>query len=605
MCFNMRLYYQRCFTDKLLMICLRVLPILVAPMLIILFYSGCGKIRPENTATPVVPEAAYCTASLVPLNPVTITGTARYQFRTSTSTGLGGVDPTPKPIRYAEVVVYNSAGAVAHCTETDGSGNFSFQAPTESSTWTVKVNSRANNSHYRASILNNPTSNLYYSIFTTFTPDSDKSVGTITASATGTLEGGAFNILDKILDTNEFLVTNTGAGTFCDGAIGNFEGQALSCTAYNPTTYKVNVYWTKGFNPNSYLGDSDSGLSFYVPSQDYLYILGGINGDTDNTDTDHFDSSIIIHEYGHFIEAHYSASDSPGGGHSGTTAIDARLAWGEGWANFLQAAVTGNPVYRDTYGNSSGTQGIYFNVSTEYICQTQNTPGTNCFDKGNEAGEGNFREFGITRMLYDAVDINNDGDDGFADAVTGTFDELWAAFTALKTLNVNFRAFGLFQEVRAAFTGSTSYATIFSKDKHVASRTGYATKPVGGACTTTILTSTTAATNGSGAYISFDYWDYTATTNGVVNFSLTYSSPGSEDMDLFILRNDHNLFTGYGPITLDVADMVDFDDTTTDNGSISMSPSLATGHYLVVVQYYTGAGSRDYTLTAGGTKLCP
>ncbi|MDZ4660269.1 MAG: hypothetical protein SGJ18_01485 [Pseudomonadota bacterium] len=597
----MRLNFCGSFADKIMMIGRQFLLIPLLPLAIVLIYSGCGKNRPD-TSVSVRAEANYCSNSITYSSPATITGTAKYQFRTSSSSGLGGVDPTPKPIRFAEVVVYNEAGAIAQCAETDGSGNFSFQANTTGETWTVKISSRANNSQYKASILNNPTSNTHYTISTTFTPDSSKSVGTITAPATGTLEGGAFNILDKILDTNQYLVTKTAS---CASMTGSFESQSLTCTPYTPT-FKVNVYWTKGFNPNSYLGDNGSGLSFYVPSQDYLYILGGISGDTDSADTDHFDSSIIIHEYGHFIEAHYSTSDSPGGGHSGTTAIDARLAWSEGWANFLQAAVTGVSFYRDTVGNISGSPQIYFNVSTEYICQTQNIPGSGCFDKGNEAGEGNFREFGITRSLYDAVDATNAGDDSF-DTVNGagTFDQLWAAFTALKTLSVNFRSFGLFQEVHAAFSGSTSYTALLGSENQVANRTGYATKVQGGACTTAIPKSTTTATNGSGAYISFDYWDYIKTSNGTINFTLNYSSPGSEDMDLFIMRRDHNLFNNYSPIELDVSDMVLFNDSTTDNGSVSLTPSLAIGHYLVVVQYYTGAGSINYTLTAGGAQVCP
>src|SRR5690606_13846811 len=108
-------------------------------------------------------------------------------------------------------------------------------------------------------------------------------------------------------------------------------------------------------------------------------------------DTDHFDDSIILHEYGHFLEDVYSKTNSPGGVHTGETILDPRLAWGEGWANYFQAAVTGNPVYRDTFGTSLGFSGVYFNENLE--SGTSDTP--------NNPGEGNFREFAITRALWD------------------------------------------------------------------------------------------------------------------------------------------------------------------------------------------------------------
>ena len=40
-----------------------------------------------------------------------------------------------------------------------------------------------------------------------------------------------------------------------------------------------------GFNPNYYFG-ATGGLSFYLPGYSRLFILGGINGDVNSSDTD-------------------------------------------------------------------------------------------------------------------------------------------------------------------------------------------------------------------------------------------------------------------------------------------------------------------------------
>ncbi|MEK7356871.1 MAG: hypothetical protein AAB250_10505, partial [Bdellovibrionota bacterium] len=176
----------------------------------------------------------------------------------------------------------------------------------------------------------------------------------LVASATGSLVGGAFNILDQILNAQEYLRTKTSG---CSGTFGD-------CSAFT-TAPLVLVYWTPGLSPGVYYGIS-GGISFYLNDDKELYILGGISGDTEVSDMDHFDNSVIVHEYGHFIEDQFGNPDSPGGSHNGNSVIDPRLAWGEGWANFFQAAVTGVPYYRDTYGHvvcSSGSSctGANFN----------------------------------------------------------------------------------------------------------------------------------------------------------------------------------------------------------------------------------------------------
>ncbi len=227
----------------------------------------------------------------------------------------------------------------------------------------------------------NTETNTVYSVVKSVTASANQSV-TITAQATGEILGGAFNIYDQILNVNDYIRSEVSASFVAN---------------------KVSAYWKPGFNPGDYVNSGP--ISFYYPGLDRLFILGGVSGDIDNTDTDHFDNSVIVHEYGHFLEDNFATSNSPGGAHFGNGQIDARLAWSEGFANFLNAAVRTNVSgsasdanYVDTIGNVSGSTrvSIYVDIESYESCVI-------C-DRPDENGEGIFREFAITRYLYDAVD---------------------------------------------------------------------------------------------------------------------------------------------------------------------------------------------------------
>lgn len=561
----------------------------------------------------VIAEKAYCGSAISQSGTtVTITGSAGYYYRTPSSTGLGAVSGTTKPIRYAEFHVIDGSGNIKQCGETDSSGNFSFSITQGSSALTIEVVSRSYNANSKVSVLNDPTNNVYHKITKSFTPNAGQSVGAITASATGTLEGGAFNILDKILDANLFLISTTAGCTLS----GTYNGNAFSCMPFSPD-HKVSVYWKAGFNPNTYLGaDADETLSFYDPDEDKVYICGGISGDVNESDTDHFDNSIIIHEYGHFLENHYSISDSPGGSHSGNKAMDPRLVLSEGFQNFFQAAVqsvTSDPSYIDTEGNVDGTTSVMFNQRMEFKCNAGNNTCGSPFDTGIASGEGNFREFAISRALYDIADTNDDTlSTTVLENIDGKFVEIWTAFTALKTLPVHFRNIGLLYKVHAAITSATNIATIQAGEMQVADLSGYASPNLGGTCSPQVTASaginsyntrdvswpSDPSANAGALFFATDSYDY-ASSGGSTTFTLQYT-PGGKDLDIHVYRQDHLLF--YTP-TMVAADMRSY---TQEGGNISLTTTLPAGHYLILIHYYSGAGASPvYTLRVNGAQLCP
>lgn len=575
-----------------------------------------GRVSPTFTG---VSETAYCGTTISPGgSPVTITGDATYQERASFDAGVSKGLGSPSAgisIRHAEVLVVNASGTRVQCTETDASGNFSFQIPASTSSYTIYINSRANNTFAKVSVLNMPEQNKHYSISKTFTPNISKDIGNLNASATGDVIGAAFHILDLIVKSNDFLRAE--AGTCVD-----------NCVDFTVAD-KVSVYWEKGYNPNSYFGAPNSGLSFYLPNFSRLFILGGINGDVDFSDTDHFDDTIIIHEYGHFLEDRYSDSDSPGGSHSGKFPIDPRLAFSEAWGNFFQAAVNYGaastaPMYIDTSGNTDGDTSFILDIPLE-----TKEPGCTTFTPGcdtpSEIGEGNFREFAITRALWDVFDTNVDGE-----SISGNFNQIWASMTTgngfVSGSNSKFRDVGLFHSIQESLTdGGSAPITDWGPVRSIAEngqqndRAHYAQKlTTGGFCGVRNFNivplnegGDTHEFDSSNLYHNNDFYHYEHLSSGPATFELNYlTSSGVEaDLDLFIYNEDANFGSSISIQGHDNSGTATDPTLDVETQTVSFS-NLSAGHYLINVKAKTHTsssvgGSTDYELMLGGFRLCP
>ncbi len=606
---------------------------------------GCAPKKSKSAEpAPSVPEEAYCSTVTAVANPVTLTGHADYQYlKPSYQSGAYGLTlntenaPFEKPIRRAELRVKNSAGVVVQCGETDLNGDYSVQIekPSAATSYSVEINSRGDNADVKASILDKATAKKYYTVSTgvaVVPTDSAVSVATITASATGNIEGGAFHILDEILEVNKYLGTYT------------IDASCSICQGFSVAP-KVMVYWIKGFNPASYLGES-SGLSFFdssgsidpIPS---LYILGGSNGDVDTADTDHFDDSVIIHEYGHFLEKTYWKTDSPGGVHNGNLIIDPRLAFSEGFANFLPSAVTGSAKYIDTIGSPYGTPlvGVYLDLENEV--------GNGIRDKiitMSPVGEGVYREVSVARVLNDYLDdtatektfSSSGNQDDVAETSKLSFAFLWLALTntsfGLKAPNQHFVSIGHFNKalsdaITAASTGDVSIqlsdlATARDGEFQTNGTAEYAqlVEKTSGSCVRTMTPVKNRPISGTSSYEADYYHDLFASSDffridhpgGILNVELSYTETSNPpDLDLYIYKEVHSVG--------DSNDLVAASDkcrTATGScagespsaGNESISVNLAAGTYMILVNAATtsqvSGGSTPYTLTSGGQPLC-
>lgn len=427
-----------------------------------------------NVCSSVLTEAAECSSTIaVGASPVTITGTAQFYKRsidvnktgpTITSMTLGAPISSPLVVKFAEVQVLNSSGSIIQCGKTNSSGALKavdgtsdLQIPNTAGTYTVKVLSRAShtlsnsfgNFQLYSSVKKDICTNEVHSIKTTI---SSSGTGPIAATGliayarenqtNGQVEGGAFNIHNDVVSTYQYLASNTATD--------------LSCL--NP---KLHVYWQSGFNPYQYINpDGDPAnstevpaISFYLKGYNELYINGGRLGNVSSQDTDHFDDSVIIHEIGHRLEDACGKSDSPGGQHFGLFRIDPRLAWSEGWGNFLAAHIIRNQIasinpevstalsgddgwlyYLDTDGyndgaTTSGYELIRFNLAKAGNNPESFTSGATTYyydrvDSTNHPGEGHFREVSVARALFK---FNNTCTTSTC-TDTNYFSDVWRAF---------------------------------------------------------------------------------------------------------------------------------------------------------------------------------
>lgn len=499
------------------------------------------------------------------------------------------------PIRYAEVRVTNAAGDIVQCAETNASGQFSLSLPNDGAAYRVSVLARSSNASNTAYVMNNPTDNQPYALTQTVQSTSGAALNFL-AMATGTLEGAAFNILDQIAKTQEYLRAQT-ANCNNVGSANYFQGCRPFTVA--PMVY---AYWTPGIAPGTFFG-SNSGASFYLNGERELYILGGKNGDTTVSDMDHFDNTIIIHEYGHFIEDQYGRPDSPGGTHNGRYIIDPRLAWSEGWANYLQATVTGIPYYRDTSGYVATGCGTDCSESLGFMEPLQADTRWVMHDLASDDGEGNFREFSISRILW-AVTRS-----------TSPFAEVWSAIAGNNGMRYNnneFNSVSSFHVARISNANATNWTTALSNEKHRPNLTDYTTPlTVSASCSpATVAMPITKESRDTGSFAtadqfhSNDFYVYQH-TGGALSVQLAWSGSDAADLDLYVYKPNY--------VFGDSTTMAGKDDSQSNStsGAASVSGNLAAGTYLINVMGYTGIygtlGVRNttYSLSINGVRACP
>ena len=589
----------------------------------LLFLSGCFKVPDNSGSTSVSPEPTFCsTFTNYTGNTTLVDATAMYDYRAVTINGLDS-SASSANIRGAEVQVINSSGSIIQCGTTSVTGVINVTIPRTAGTYTLKVLSRADSALVRARVLDSPIDNKPYSISTSFTlvgNEVTKSVALPHASHTGTLEGGAFNILDQVYKAVTYLKANS--------------GNCAGCTAVTdvPT---IPIFWKPGLSPAAYFDQPNVAVSFYLKSANSylkrgLYMLGGQAGIVDCADTDHFDNSVILHEYGHYLEDQFSGSESPGGSHNGNFIIDPRLAWSEGWANYVQSEFLSTTNYRDTIGNPScatpsesylainldlaAMQNHQDRMPQNYTANSINYLNSPYYFPATIVnGEGIFREVSVARALKDFTTLLG-------------FDEIWEIFSGttngLADSSVVFRNVGTYNEKLRDYISTNSPGSVVAFDSAVSAeyqlsdRTVYA-QPVTAQALSCPVDMTPVRTIGNGEALfshlerSNDFYEFYY-GGGSLTLTMKYQAVAGvgsapEDLDIYIYTTDHTLG--------DSGTMAGYSESSALVGNIGTETVIMTGKapgkYLINVRAYVEGSSppfeatRYYIETQTGNDLCP
>lgn len=318
--------------------------------------TGGGTLTPTTPAAPAGPVITPTPAN--PGNPVTaasvaITGVATFDsvaYASASNSGLNYAAAVRKPIRAVTVQAVSPANVVLASTTSSDTGSYTLNVP-GGAQFSILV---------RAELLKTSGASQWNVTLRDNVVDTDNPNGSapwvVQSSAVCTAAAAAVCSFNATTGWSTSASAYTGfraAGLFAllDTV---YEGMKLINTAQPGALFPIlNIFWSeRNIASSGNEVDGDIGTSFFRSGtsaggavQRSLYILGAANNDTDE-----FDSSIIAHEYGHYLQSAFSVNPSTGGSHSGNDKLDMTLAFGEAWGNAYSSMTRKDPIYADSLG---------------------------------------------------------------------------------------------------------------------------------------------------------------------------------------------------------------------------------------------------------------
>jgi hypothetical protein len=349
---------------------------------------------------------------------IDIGGTVRYEDKRYGTDGFTG-ETEMKPVRHAKVELVGDAGVIAGSV-TDENGVYALSGSGSNLYVRVLAQSDGAAAHMVEVVRASNPAQLFAvrsDLLTAASSRVDIDIELATLGATA----GVFNILDVYTRAAEFTAAQGGTD------LPLLQARWEECSTDGTYTSEVS-------------GTDDP----------YVYIaLFGVhdNCGTSWSDTDEYDDDVMWHEYGHYLEFTYDTLDSPGGPHYLTDlAQDIRLAWSEGWGDFISGAIKewlkGNGAqtlsvdtvlssgwYIDTYDGAmfayDFTTGSYFDIPLSYATS----------------------EGAVAKLLWDTHDHSSFG-----------MDTIWWIFSQGLT------PVGVIADLEAVWTGWSSAADPLSID---------------------------------------------------------------------------------------------------------------------------------------------
>lgn len=389
----------------------------VAAALAVLTLAACGGGGGGNSVAPPPPP---------PPNADTTVVSGKITFDRVPHAANNGLDygaTRADPARGVLVQLLDGTGAVVATATTDANGDY---AMTVTSGQTLTLRARAQmlatgTPSWDVQVVDNTANQALYVLDGTAqlatgddqTRNLHAASGWSGSAYTAPRSAGPFAILDSLYDAMQLLLA------------------VAPQTAFPALT----VNWSENNRPQGgNLSDGDITTTFYTrdaQNNSEIYVLGAANSDTDE-----YDTHVVVHEWGHFYEDRFSRSDSMGGGHSPGDRLDPRVAFSEGLGYALAGMALGDPETRDSGG---------FNQASGFSIDVEQSVGV--------LNPGWYSEGSAQAILYDLFDAADDATDtltlGFA-PLHEVFSGAFAASVAPTTI------FSFLDALRAARPGDVA-----------------------------------------------------------------------------------------------------------------------------------------------------
>ena len=320
-----------------------------------LFAQGCGggggaapaSVAPLTPPTTVIPPVVVA-PPVVPKQ-VTVSGQATYELVpiNQFSGSLNYAAIVDRPARGVTVQAI-SAGAVLASAITNDQGNFVITLPVNTP-YFVRMRAEIVNSmgpagavNAAVSVKDNTAQDALWvvdgAVAQSGTANSSNSIsagsGWNGSSYTlGARAAGPFAALDTVYAAFKYLLLT-------DPSL-RFPALTLFWSPNNTTARSsTNDLTTGEIGTTFFRASTLNGETFRA-----IYLLG-----RQDDDTDEYDSALIAHEVGHYLQSAFSADHSLGGSHAAGDKLDMTVAFSEGWANAWSSMARGNASYFDSFG---------------------------------------------------------------------------------------------------------------------------------------------------------------------------------------------------------------------------------------------------------------
>ncbi len=281
-------------------------------------------------------------------NAVSVSGKATFDsvpYRSGGSLNYAGV--TSAPIRGATVELVDNNNAVVASATSDAQGNYALSASSAASPVRVRVLAQLKGTNFNYAVHDNTDGGSMWGMesasFTAgsgITQNAHAPSGWGGSSYTGARVAGPFAILDMAYVAN----------------------QKLGAVAPSQVFLPLTIYWSPNNRPvGGNLEAGEIGTSFFTEAstgERALFLLGA-----EDSDTDEYDTAVVAHEIGHYLQSVISRDDSLGGSHSAGDRLDMRVAFSEGWGYAWSSIVRDDPISFDSRGPQQA-QGFDWSVAT-------------------------------------------------------------------------------------------------------------------------------------------------------------------------------------------------------------------------------------------------